>query len=115
MDMNDYQEKAVKTAIYPEVAVVKEHELAYPVNFTYPLLGFAGEVGEICNKLKKVIRDNTPINSEDMKAELGDCLWYLAVLANECGVDLNDIAEYNLEKLADRTKRGVISGEGDRR
>jgi len=84
----------------------------------YCTLGLVGEAGEIANKIKKVIRDNKPIDEafkEDMKAELGDVLWYVARLSDEFGIKLDDVASYNMSKLLDRLKRNVIQGSGDNR
>jgi NTP pyrophosphatase (non-canonical NTP hydrolase) len=50
-----------------------------------------------------------------MKAEIGDVLWYVARLADELGIDLEEIATYNMNKLLDRLNRGVIQGSGDNR
>jgi NTP pyrophosphatase (non-canonical NTP hydrolase) len=52
---------------------------------------------------------------EDLRLELGDVLWYLAQLATELDLDLAEIAEANLAKLASRAARNVIAGSGDRR
>jgi len=109
MDFNYYQNRARETAIYPNMGS----------EFTYPALGLVGEAGEIANKLKKVIRDNSGILSDDVResvsAELGDVLWYVAQLATEMGTDLNAIAQRNIDKLASRKERGVIAGSGDNR
>jgi NTP pyrophosphatase (non-canonical NTP hydrolase) len=78
-----------------------------------------GEAGEVADKLKKVIRDNdgvlTDTVRESVAKEIGDVLWYVAVLASEMNYDLNKIAQVNLDKLASRQQRGVISGSGDNR
>lgn len=101
---DDYQEAASKTAIYPaEVKVM------------YPTLGLAGEVGELCNKIKKHYRDGTPLDREDLAKELGDVVWYIAALASDLGVSLGYVATQNLKKLADRQNRGVLGGSGDER
>jgi len=50
-----------------------------------------------------------------MGKELGDVLWYVAQLASELGLDLDRVAEANLEKLLSRQRRGVLSGSGDDR
>lgn len=85
----------------------------------YAALGLAGEAGEVANKVKKVIRDHgARLHNEHraaIAAEIGDLLWYCAALATEIGANLEDVANDNLEKLADRKLRGVISGSGDTR
>ena len=77
------------------------------------------EFGEIANKVKKIERDDNGIltlNTRDQLIdELGDVLWYIAALATELSVDLNDIASINIDKLLKRQKNNTISGEGDKR
>lgn len=104
LSLGYYQQQAGTTAIYPRESAV-----------TYPLLGLVGEVGEFANKYKKVIRDGKEFSREDMASELGDILWYLAVLAADCGLDLEYVAQHNLDKLFDRQDRGVLGGSGDNR
>lgn len=109
MDFNTYQSKALTTAI--------NHESPYEI--FHLALGLAGETGEVMEKLKKAVRDNNAViideTTDSIKKELGDVLWYIAVLADYLGVDLQDIAESNLKKLQDRQKRGVLGGSGDSR
>jgi NTP pyrophosphatase (non-canonical NTP hydrolase) len=50
-----------------------------------------------------------------MTKELGDVLWYVSQIASELGLELEEIAEANLEKLLSRQRRGVLSGSGDER
>jgi len=109
MDFNDYQTKSRMTAKYPAIG--------HPV--IYPTLGLVNEAGEVAGKIKKVFRDKDgEINAETisaLKAELGDVLWYLAQVATELDLTLDDIAEYNIAKLMDRLERGKIQGDGDNR
>lgn len=109
MLLNTYQKHAKKTAVYP----------AKGQNYSYPALGLTGEAGEVSDKIKKVIRDNDGVLTDEIKKEiakeLGDVLWYLAIMAEEIGFTLNTIAEMNLKKLNDRKKRNVIHGSGDNR
>lgn len=108
MNLYIYQRMAAKTAIYPTKFSV-----------FYPALGLAGEAGEIANKVKKIIRDNQGIVTDDARQsltdEIGDCLWYMAVLCTDLGIDLDKVAETNLEKLGDRQARGKLHGDGDNR
>jgi NTP pyrophosphatase (non-canonical NTP hydrolase) len=107
-DLDMYQQVAKTTAIYPrEQAII------------YPTLGLTGEAGEVANKVKKIIRDGSDSKDErlvsEIKSEIGDCLWYIAVLASDFDIKLSDIASTNLEKLANRKKNGTIHGSGDNR
>lgn len=109
MNFSEYQKKSRETALYPN----KDN------NFIYPTLGLNGESGEVAEKIKKVLRDKGGVIDEqtrqELAKELGDVLWYLANLATELKLDLNEIAEKNIEKLFSRKDRGVLSGDGDNR
>jgi NTP pyrophosphatase (non-canonical NTP hydrolase) len=108
MELSEYQRQSRRTAEYP-----REAWLAYPA------LGLAGEAGEVAEHAKKAIRDDAGKVSKERRAamskELGDVLWYVAQLATELGLDLDEIAGQNLEKLFSRQQRGVLSGSGDDR
>ena len=106
MKFNEYQEKARATAIYPE-----------EFDVVYPLIGLSGEVGELANKIQKQIRDsgNVDVPQQQIIGELGDILWYLSTLAGDLGVDMEDVAKYNLTKLASRRMRNKLNGSGDDR
>jgi NTP pyrophosphatase (non-canonical NTP hydrolase) len=108
MDLSDYQRQSRRTAEYPRDAWL-----------AYPALGLAGEAGEVAEHAKKAIRDDGgKINHERrtaMAKELGDVLWYVAQLATELELELDEIAKQNLEKLFSRQARGVLSGSGDDR
>jgi NTP pyrophosphatase (non-canonical NTP hydrolase) len=44
-----------------------------------------------------------------MKSDLGDILWYVAALASEFKLTLDDVATYNLEKLRKRMEAGTLT------
>jgi NTP pyrophosphatase (non-canonical NTP hydrolase) len=85
----------------------------------YPTLGLVNEAGELAGKVKKIFRDKDGIISNEdrqaLKYELGDVLWYLAQLATELDLSLDEIAQANIDKLASRLERNRIQGEGDYR
>lgn len=127
MTLNEYQSRAMTTN-----AESSDNE-------TYSLFGLIAEVGEIADKIAKGVRKRViticddciypceegvqdgNINlqyvefEEGMKKELGDVLWFVAHLAHRFGWSLDEVAQLNLDKLADRAKRGKIIGEGDNR
>ena len=109
MNFEEYQKKSRETAAYPNPGN----------NFFYPTLGLAGEAGEVAEKVKKVHREKNNIFSDEDKQEvakeLGDVLWYVAQLATELGLSLDDVAEKNIEKLFSRKDRGMLHGNGDNR
>ena len=106
MNFNDYQTAAKSTAVYKQPII-------------YPTLGLTGEAGEVAEKVKKMIRDDdgilTPERKELLIKELGDVLWYLAMVSHDIGVDLNTIAITNINKLSKRKEKGMLKGDGDTR
>ncbi len=110
INFSEYQKGAMSTAIYPGKG---------QGDWTYPALGLAGETGEISEKLKKALRDDNRIITDErraaLKKELGDVLWYIAALSTELQLDMQEIAEENLAKLALRKQNNRIHGDGDDR
>lgn len=125
MTLNEYQSRAMTTCTESSD------------NDTYALFGLMAEVGELADKIAKgrrkqivsivdnVIQPRAGGDShkkltnkdfaQDVKKELGDVLWFVSLIAHRFGWMLNDVAQLNLDKLADRAKRGVIIGNGDNR
>lgn len=108
MKLNDYQQAALSSAIYP-------HDNDIP----YLALAISGEAGEIADKVKKIIRDKQgKFFQPDIQAiayELGDVMWYVATLAHVLGFKLSDIAQMNIDKINSRIARNALHGEGDNR
>ena len=106
MEFNEYQKIARSTAVYPE-----EYKVVYPA------LGLCGEAGEVAEKVKKTVRGDSSLNEVqgNIAQELGDVLWYLAILADDLEVDLEDIVQNNIDKLKRRMKSNKIKGDGDNR
>lgn len=103
-----YQQSASKFAIYPQ-----------DKGLEYLSLGLASEAGEVAGKVKKIIRDKNGILSDEDKqalaAELGDVLWYVAMLAQDMGIKLSYVFNKNIDKLQVRMDNNTIGGSGDNR
>jgi len=78
-------------------------------------LGLVGEAGEVAEKIKKLIRDSSRFQNEEIMKELGDVVFYATALANIYGRGLQEVLQLNIEKLDDRQKRGKLKGSGDNR
>jgi NTP pyrophosphatase (non-canonical NTP hydrolase) len=113
MLMIKYQDSIDSFAVYPGKGT---HSIGAVL---YCTLGLCGEAGEFAEKVKKALRDDhgviTAHRREEIIAELGDVLWYLAQLHNELQLSLASTAQCNLDKLLDRKERGKLSGSGDNR
>lgn len=101
MNFEEYQKEASATALYPR-------RLS---NIEYATLGLAGEAGEVANIVKKIQRDHAGVLNDDirgkLKDELGDVLWYISACADELGLTLDEIAAFNVQKLAKRHNRAA--------
>ena len=82
-------------------------------------LGVAGEAGEVVEKWKKIVAYKegkmTDEEKQDLGKELGDVIWYIAVMAHSLDLSLDEIMQNNVEKLKSRKARNVIKGAGDNR
>lgn len=96
MNFEEYQDEAKQTALYPNRLQ----------NLEYPTLGLTGEAGEVANIVKKIQRDFGGVITDEIRAklkdELGDVLWYISACADELGLTLKEIAEFNVAKLSKR-------------
>jgi NTP pyrophosphatase (non-canonical NTP hydrolase) len=110
MTFDEYQKKALTTAINNYEPLMQR---------TIWAMGIVGEAGEIIEKWKKAVayKDGQLKGDDfaDFKKELGDVVWYIAVLADSLGLTLEEVMQANVEKLEDRAKRQVIKGAGDNR
>lgn len=108
MNFSTYQFAARQTALYPQDRAIE-----------YLVLGMCSEVGEVAGKYKKIIRDNEGVMDESQReaflGEIGDVLWYIAMLCDELNTNIGVVASKNIDKLHSRKQRGQIQGSGDSR
>ena len=109
MKLNDYQKDARATC------------LISASNLSYLITGLAAEAGEVAGKYAKYIRDSDEGGRDyiklrnDLIKELGDVLWFVAVLSDKLDHSLEEVAQANIDKLYSRKQRGVLKGTGDER
>lgn len=120
MELNEYQKKAMSTCL-PSCN-----------NFAYMSLGLVSEAGELAGKVAKAVRkEEITLFGNDLYCgkritedsgweldkgligEIGDVLWFVSGICEVLGLSLEDVAEANLVKLAERKKNGTIIGNGD--
>lgn len=110
MTLDEYQKEALVTAVFTKDEF---KDLAHWV------FGITGEAGEIAEKFKKIVRDKDGIvddaDKEEIAKELGDVMWYLAVLSEHLGIKFDEVGVRNIAKLRSRQKRNKIQGSGDNR
>ena len=115
MDLDEYQEAAEITAIYPH--------RGQAMGLVYTGLKLSGEAAEVGQLIGKAIRDTDfaetgklkPEVRQKIAAELGDVLWYVSEIASQINYYLSEVAQINLEKLQSRKERGTLQGSGDDR
>lgn len=125
MECNYYQEQTATTAIYRDSvdeilrSPYKNETLKALLRLEYVTDGLTGEAGEFAGEVKKALRDDGGLITADRQdklfKELGDVMWYVAMICNELNFKLSDVLDYNLTKLADRKERDKLSGSGDDR
>jgi NTP pyrophosphatase (non-canonical NTP hydrolase) len=112
LTLDEYQKTCKDTRAY------KDYGQGTIGPVSYCVLGLCGEAGETANKIKKVLRGDYILDAlaiDQILDELGDVLWYTAMLADELNADLSVVAMKNLNKLRLRKNMNTIKGTGDKR
>lgn len=113
--MAEYQEEVLRTANKMSTIFLMQHvigdceenpdsdKVAWMLEGA---LGLSGEVGEVVDILKKSIFQGHPLDVRKVALELGDAMWYLALLAHSIGYNLDEVTKMNIEKLKNRYPNG---------
>lgn len=88
--------------LYEYSEYVNETYIRNDSNIAFLTIALSGEIGEVCNKIKVIMQNNSEYNVDEILYEFGDVLWYLTALANEFGYSLNEVVDANTEKLNKR-------------
>lgn len=96
MNFKEYQELALRTA-----NSLNEEDL-----ILNGVLGLSGETGEVADIVKKHLFQGHKLDKSKILDELGDVLWYIAITSKGIGVELEEIAIHNIDKLKKRYPDG---------
>lgn len=105
MDLDDYQKNVKKTA-----AKYRNKEK----NIMTWGLGIAGEAGDVAGCIKKTYSQGDD-QIKGVRENLGDTMWYVAMICNFYGWSLDEILDENIEKLSKRYPNGFFIYEHARR
>jgi NTP pyrophosphatase (non-canonical NTP hydrolase) len=90
MDLREYQKKAMRTA---NMSLTDNEQM------TNAVMGLCGEAGELGNKVKQFLFQGHDFDKPAVFEEIGDCLWYIALACEAMSVNIDDVAQYNIDKL----------------
>jgi NTP pyrophosphatase (non-canonical NTP hydrolase) len=107
MDFKTYQQEALGTDRVPPKG---PDDMA---SLIVPMLGLAGETGQLLSEYKKHLRDGEAhrLFKERVSEELGDLMWYIANVASKFGLDLDEVAAANLQKTRGRFLSGGATSD----
>lgn len=121
MTGNEYQEQAMRTndghaqdrlADRLLAGIMRKKDVAGLVN---GLMGLTGEAGELTDLFKKWIFHNAPLDEAHAKKEVGDVLWYVAMICHSMGWSMDEIMQMNIDKLKARYPKGFDTEKSNHR
>ena len=117
--MNNYQKLAMRTndhlstnRFIDGIAKYYEVDLHQLMN---GCLGLSGEVGEFNDEIKKALYHDKPMDKNHLQKELGDVLWYIALICDAFDWNMNDIMRMNVQKLQERYPEGFDTERSNNR
>lgn len=109
MTGKEYQELAMRTNDGRATARLMTAEFPHKTDIGGVLngcLGLSGEVGEFNDMVKKSIFHEKGLDIDHAKKELGDVLWYVAMICFSFGWDMDEVMQMNIDKLKARYPEG---------
>lgn len=100
MKDKEYIENAVKTEAYDRSAIAAR--MADNTRLMHGAIGIATESGELLDAVKKSVFYGKPLDAVNVKEELGDLMWYVAIICDQFGFSLEEIKQINIDKLRKR-------------
>ncbi|WP_108652999.1 nucleoside triphosphate pyrophosphohydrolase family protein [Dongshaea marina] len=111
MDSNHYQALAARTLASESDPDISNQQMMLVWN----ALGLTGEAGEVADLIKKGVFHQHGVDKEQLKKELGDCLWYISALCSTAGIELAEVMQANIDKLNTRYPQGFTPQDSLRR
>ncbi len=114
MDASKYQRLAAQTECDQEAALNRvkgsssfhqrdePRRKLMPIRLLHSVVGLTGEVGELAAAAERWIYYGQTLDRTNVKEEIGDCFWYLALACNALGLDMGQVMEANVRKLKSR-------------
>jgi NTP pyrophosphatase (non-canonical NTP hydrolase) len=112
MTGNEYQDLAMRTndgGCWDRIddVLCSEYMGAYKyADLINGVMGLNGEAGEVIDMVKKFIYHGHKLNIDEIKKELGDVMWYVAMCCNALNISLDDVMQGNIDKLKKRYPDG---------
>ena len=91
---------------YQKLAMRTNDKWDYQKMLINGALGLNGEAGEIADTIKKWQFQGHALNPDEVMKEVGDVLWYCALMATALNFKLSEVMEANIEKLKKRYPNG---------
>ncbi len=114
MDFLEYQELSQRTNTEDKTEI-QERLTKLNLDSLHALIGISTESGELLDAFKKHIFYGKEIDQANIKEEIGDLMWYVALLCNANGFDFYKILETNIEKLKARYPEGFTKEQATER
>lgn len=92
MDIKTYEKESERTLI----------DKGHDMNLLHAAMGIGTEAGELLDAFKRKIFYGKELDVVNIKEEVGDIMWYVAILLRELDLDFEDILQLNIDKLKAR-------------
>ncbi len=81
----------------------------------HAVFGVVTESGELMSQIKKAKIYGAKLDKINLIEEMGDCMWYLALLCDELDVSFEDVWEKNIAKLRARYPKEYDDKKSEKR
>lgn len=98
MTPQEYVKQAVRTES-TNFEIIKDRLTPQTIRGLHAAVGISTEAGELLDAFKKFVYYGKPLDAVNVKEEISDCLWYIAVMCDAYGFDMEEVMARNIAKL----------------